>query len=73
MRTWVPFPALITSTHKNYYPTTISKFLFFQTLEVQLVYWEFLSNIGKYFDTTCGLAKNAYSVDSECTILCMLS
>jgi hypothetical protein len=69
----VPFPALITSTHKNYDPKTISKFIFFQTLQVQLVYWEFLSNIGKYFATTCGLAKSVYFADSKCNILGILS
>jgi hypothetical protein len=47
--------------------------MFFQTLEEQLVYWEFFSNIGKYFATTCGLEKSAYSADSKCNILCMLS
>jgi hypothetical protein len=43
MSTWMPFPALITSTHKNYDPKQISKFIFFKTLEVQLVFWEFLA------------------------------
>jgi hypothetical protein len=73
VRTWVPFPALITSTHKNYDPKPISKFIFFQTFEVQLVYWEFFSNISKYFASTCGLAKSAYSALSKCNIICMLS
>jgi hypothetical protein len=48
------------SNHKHtqiYDPKKIYKFIFFQTLDVQLVYWEFFSNIGKYFATTCGLAE----------------
>jgi hypothetical protein len=67
--------AIPSTDHKHtrkYDPKTISKFIFFQTLEVQLVYWEFLSNIGKYFDATFGLAKSGYSADSKCNILCML-